>query len=272
MGFRDIHAFNLAMLAKQAWRLTQDTHSLFYRVYKAKYFSSCSFIEAVLASNRSFVWRSLFSAREVIRVGSIWSIGDGGTASIKSHRWLLHPRTFHDGMDTSLKVREFIDPHTKQWDRGKVNDWFLPPSRDEVLGTRLGRLDGPDMLVWNENKSRTFSVLLAYQVALRIHWRSCAEHSRVWDDEWIWNKLWKLPIPPKKCDSSALNFLSLARSLVEKLSRKDLEMWAMVAWSIWNARNRAQFEATQTPPHAILKGAVLLLDEHQRLTRSVAPR
>ena len=35
MGFRDIHAFNLAMLAKQAWRLVIGTHSHFYKVYKA---------------------------------------------------------------------------------------------------------------------------------------------------------------------------------------------------------------------------------------------
>ena len=38
MGFQDIHAFNLAMLTKQACRLIKETHSLFYWVYKARYF------------------------------------------------------------------------------------------------------------------------------------------------------------------------------------------------------------------------------------------
>ena len=74
----------------------------------------------------------------------------------------------------------------------------------------------------------------------------------------------------QKCASSAYDFLSLAWTLVEKLSKKDLETWAMMAWAIWNAQNQVQFEATQTPPHAILKGAVSLLDKYQRLARSIA--
>lgn len=55
MGFCDIFAFNLAMLAKQAWRLIHNNQSLFYMVYKARYFSNYSFITAVLGSNPSFV-------------------------------------------------------------------------------------------------------------------------------------------------------------------------------------------------------------------------
>ena len=46
MGFRNIHTFNLAMLAKQMWHLIIGTQSLFYKVYKARYFPKCSFLEA----------------------------------------------------------------------------------------------------------------------------------------------------------------------------------------------------------------------------------
>ena len=63
MGFRDIHALNLALLEKQAWRLIHQNHSLFFRVYKARYFPNCSFMEDELGNNPSYVWRSLLAAR-----------------------------------------------------------------------------------------------------------------------------------------------------------------------------------------------------------------
>ena len=54
-----------------------------------------------------------------------------------------------------------------------------------------------------------------------------------------------------------------------RLSPKEFELWAMVAWSIWNEWNRFYFEASQTPRHAILKSAETFLDEYQRFTRSM---
>ncbi|KAL0006736.1 hypothetical protein SO802_008238 [Lithocarpus litseifolius] len=39
MGFRDLKAFNLALLTKQGWRIMENPNSLVHRVYKAKYFA-----------------------------------------------------------------------------------------------------------------------------------------------------------------------------------------------------------------------------------------
>jgi len=38
LGFRDAHAFNIAMLAKQNWRLIQKLDSLCAKILKAKYY------------------------------------------------------------------------------------------------------------------------------------------------------------------------------------------------------------------------------------------
>ena len=48
MGFRDIRYFNLALLAKQAWRLIDNPDSLCGTVLKAKYFPSGDLLNAKL--------------------------------------------------------------------------------------------------------------------------------------------------------------------------------------------------------------------------------
>lgn len=46
MGFKDLKAFNMKLLAKQGWQLKQNLNSLTYRVFKAKYFVAGTFMEA----------------------------------------------------------------------------------------------------------------------------------------------------------------------------------------------------------------------------------
>lgn len=48
LGFKDLRAFNLAILGKQAWRFLTRPHSLVARIYKGRYFPKSSFIDANL--------------------------------------------------------------------------------------------------------------------------------------------------------------------------------------------------------------------------------
>ena len=47
MGFRDLHAFNLAMLAKQCWRLISNPDTLCARVLRAKYYKARAYEQKV---------------------------------------------------------------------------------------------------------------------------------------------------------------------------------------------------------------------------------
>lgn len=82
MDFRDLKAFNLALLAKQRWRIQQNPNSLVHRVLKAKYFADLTFKEAQLGHRPSYVWRSLMAAKDIVMNGARWVVGNGESVKI----------------------------------------------------------------------------------------------------------------------------------------------------------------------------------------------
>ena len=195
MGFWDINAFNLTMLAKQAWRLNHGTQSLFYRVYKAQYFPSSTFLKARLGHNPSFVWQSLLSARDVIVAGSKWKISDGECTVVTTHKWLSHDPIFNGEPNPELKECDLIDADTRQWGRGKVHALFMARTQNEILALPLNDTQARDSLICMENRSKTFSVKTAYHIALRLIQQQVVEHSRAWIDKLTW-KCWHPILQP----------------------------------------------------------------------------
>ena len=94
MGFRDLHAFNFTLLAKQRWQLQQGKNSLFYRVFKNKYFHDEEFIHAKKGHHPSFAWRSIWAAQSLIRDGVKWQVANGKSISIWKDKWTNTPSTF----------------------------------------------------------------------------------------------------------------------------------------------------------------------------------
>lgn len=88
MGFRRLHAFNLAMLGKQAWKLVTQPDSLVAKVLKARYFPTGSFLNAKLGHNPSYTWQSLHSTQDLLKLGCRWRVGDGSSISVWDEPWL----------------------------------------------------------------------------------------------------------------------------------------------------------------------------------------
>ena len=87
MGFKDLKAFNLALLAKQGQQILSNPSSLNHKVLKAKYFAESNFMEAQLGHKPSYTWRSLMAAKEVIGKGLRWNIGNGRKVNIWADKW-----------------------------------------------------------------------------------------------------------------------------------------------------------------------------------------
>ena len=138
LGFRNLKAFNLAMLAKQAWRILNNPSSLVARVIKARYFPTGNLLNAKLGSSPSYSWRSIHSSLEVIRQGTRWRVGNGKQIHIWEDRWLPTPSTYKV-ISPQIQNFEFpmvsslIDPNTRWWKAEVLHATFLPFEVDTIL-------------------------------------------------------------------------------------------------------------------------------------------
>ena len=79
---------SMTLLGKQVWRMINNPRSLCFRVFKAIFFPNCSILEVKDSIAGSYAWKSILSARDVIRKGMVWRIGDGQSVRVKKNKWL----------------------------------------------------------------------------------------------------------------------------------------------------------------------------------------
>ena len=127
--FKELLRFNDALLAKQTWGLLDEPDSLFYKVFKAKYFPNSSVMEAKIPSSASYASKSIIKGREVIRRGAIWRIGRGESIRVWGDNWLLGTDTnkvlspcWHGAGNFTVSL--FIDQANCRW-REDLLDYYL---------------------------------------------------------------------------------------------------------------------------------------------------
>ncbi|CAM8965610.1 unnamed protein product [Rhodiola kirilowii] len=82
MGFRNMELMNIAMLAKQGWRILTEPELLVSKIFKAKYFPESDVLSAGLGSRPSYAWRGILEAVDIIKYGAEWDSREG------RHRWI----------------------------------------------------------------------------------------------------------------------------------------------------------------------------------------
>ena len=119
MGFKDLKAFNLALLAKQGWWLLQNQSTLFHQVFKAKYFEHSTFLRAKLGNQPSFAWRSIMAAKETVVEGAQWNVGNGSKVRIwDANTHILKPisprKNLHEGNQVSCLIDQTLHTWKKR--------------------------------------------------------------------------------------------------------------------------------------------------------------
>lgn len=168
LGFRNLTEFNLAMLAKQAWRLINNVNPLVTELMKARYYPHTDFLGAELGSNPSYMWRSIMASQEAVRSGCRRRIGNGRDTSIWGSPWLpcedngcLTSPVYGDMAHNPVKGLMMVDQNV--WDREILNDLCNERDRNLILQVPLPRHDRIDSWYWLFDGNGEFTVKSCYR-------------------------------------------------------------------------------------------------------------
>ncbi|KAM2658006.1 hypothetical protein EV1_013316 [Malus domestica] len=168
MGFRNLNDFNLALLAKQCWRLIHEPDALLVKVLKARYFPHVSFFEARNGGRASWIWSSLLESRELLREDAHWQVLNGHQTKLWVDKWLTETTTGHpspvEGMcvDKNQNLASIIQEDTKNWCLNSIRNLISDEECLVIETTNVGDSESNDRLIWPMEKKGNYSVKSGY--------------------------------------------------------------------------------------------------------------
>ncbi|XP_024196014.1 uncharacterized protein LOC112199199 [Rosa chinensis] len=201
LGFKHLHAHNLAMLAKQGWRLLSNPDSLVARVFKAIFHPWGSFLTIDMGDRPSYSWRNIMEARLVLHAGLFWRIGDGTSVKMWEDDWIpnVPAHSLEKPPDTIFDmVSNLINAPECAWDIPAVHACFPPDVASHMLSIPLSTRVGVDKAAWKLEKWGSFSVKSAYTIARDFSIGNVFASASMGDPYApLWKALWKANVPNK---------------------------------------------------------------------------
>ncbi|CAN1187253.1 Uncharacterized mitochondrial protein AtMg00310 [Linum perenne] len=194
--------FNLALLARQGWKIITDPSSLLARVLKGRYFHDSTFFQAVEGSRPSWGWSSILASRDLLLRGLRLQVGSGVRIAAFRDNWIpdIPPRPPNRILsaipwDPATTVSAFID--NGLWDGLVHNQVFSPVDVSLINSITLPLEDLPDQFVWQFSDSGAYTVHSGYDLIHHITPRGPVYGPISSMDAGAWNSIWSYPVPPK---------------------------------------------------------------------------
>jgi hypothetical protein len=203
LGFRDMHLFNKAMLAKQVWRLKTDPHSLLSQCIKAKYYPHSDIFQAHQGNQASYAWQSIHQAIGTIKRGSCWKIGNGQSINIWEDNWLVWQNGFrihtpyngHNNINTVSDI--MLSQPYNRWNDQLIDSIFMPMEGEFIKQTPLILEPIEDQLMWPHTKQGSYTVKSGYNLLVKWHNVDSPSSTSTANNTKFRKKLWSLPTIPR---------------------------------------------------------------------------
>ncbi|XP_021716616.1 uncharacterized protein LOC110684467 [Chenopodium quinoa] len=199
LGIRHLGLFNSALLARQSWRIMQNSQLLISRVFQAKYPSLMCFRSQGRLSNPSWGCRSVLHGIQTLKIGLAWKIGNGSKVHILQDSWVPgSPVYFKNSLAGSVQptlMSSLLDPISNDWDPALIHALFPSTIASKILSLERPPQLMDDYVYWKYSRDGRFSSKSAYAKLIALSNQLPEGSSPI--PPIPWSKIWVLPILPK---------------------------------------------------------------------------
>ncbi|KAG7570522.1 Reverse transcriptase zinc-binding domain [Arabidopsis thaliana x Arabidopsis arenosa] len=213
LGFKDLHNFNKALLAKQAWRILTHPSGLLARLYKGLYFPSHTYLQAKTGSQPSYGWKSIQEGKDLLQKGIRCRIGDGKTTKVWEDPWLptLPPRPANGpALYNDMVVADLWKENQREWDPNIFEGVLNPEDQQLARELYLSKYTEKDTYEWAYTQDARYTVRSGYWVATHVEVNEEDRIEPPLGSTDLKQQVWKSKIGPKiqhflwRCLSEAL--------------------------------------------------------------------
>ncbi|KAL0408448.1 UNVERIFIED_CONTAM: hypothetical protein Sradi_1779200 [Sesamum radiatum] len=240
LGFKSLKEFNLALLTKQAWRVSMCPDSVAYTILSHKYFRGSTFFEAKLGSTPSYTWRSLWATRDILAAGIRWQVGNGNSISVTNGRFSVR-----SAYRLALTFRE-----EGSGSNSRIGWQFIWKSKapPKVL-----------MFAWRcvQNSLPTADNLLREMIPSEGCAACFADHENILHllPHCSFARLvWAISgLPWGVVGSAELDVERWFKKVHSKLLREQWDLFLVLCWALWWARNQRIFEGNLVDASSVVR-------------------
>ena len=176
MGFKEIEKFNDDLLAKQVWRMMHKPNSLCHKMFKVRFFLDCSILEAKESTIGSYAWKIILSARDVIKKGMVWQVGNGQFVCIREDKW-LPDQIYRTVITPPSPSPPFLYPLMPRSVSSLILSQLCGKQIKLILSIPLNVRLPPNCLIWSQTPTGVFTTRSAYQLLANFAMANSASSS-----------------------------------------------------------------------------------------------
>ncbi|XP_004301407.1 PREDICTED: putative ribonuclease H protein At1g65750-like [Fragaria vesca subsp. vesca] len=205
LGFRKLAEFNIALLAKQVWRLHTEPNTLWAKMIKGIYYPHMDILQAGKGYRASWAWSSLLEGKALVVEGARWLVGIGNSIDIWSDKWILNSEMGFIGPNVPIpqsaptRVSKLIDWDSYRWNLQPVCG-LVPKLDMKAIEMQLfSESDIDDRLIWSPTKNGSYTVKSGYNLLHSLNLKPSRQlsHSSHRVHPSVCSTIWSIQTLPK---------------------------------------------------------------------------